>query len=194
MPAFPAGVSAVILAGGKGARLQGADKGLRSVSGKPLIAWVTAALQAQVTNIAICANRNLAQYAQYARVISDAGTPFRGPMAGVLAALKNANSDWVLTVPVDCPRLPSDLVDRLYQAACQASGSVVHDGKQRQPLFALYSRSLEAAAAEALNCDQPVWRFQEESGMIVVDFSDVHEAFVNLNTADDFVAFERGEK
>ena len=60
-------MAAVILAGGQGRRMGGADKGLMDYRGRPLVEWVLAALEPQVAEIVISANRHLERYAAYGR-------------------------------------------------------------------------------------------------------------------------------
>ena len=111
-------VAAVILAGGEGRRMGGADKGLVAYQGRPLIEWALAALAPQVGEIVISANRNLDTYAAYGRrVLPDTMPDFPGPLAGVLAALEAVAAEWLLVVPCDTPHLPPDLALRLLGAA-----------------------------------------------------------------------------
>jgi molybdopterin-guanine dinucleotide biosynthesis protein A len=108
----------VVLAGGLGRRMGGADKGLIEYQGRPLIEWALAALASQVDEIFISANRNLDRYAAYGyRVLPDTLPDFPGPLAGVLAALEAVDTGWLLVVPCDTPHLPADLASRLLQAA-----------------------------------------------------------------------------
>ena len=195
MPAFdPASVTAAVLAGGAGSRLGGHDKGLQLLGNKPLVAHVVEALSGQVASILICINRNDAAYATYGLLVRDAEFGFRGPLAGIAAALQASASAWLLTVPVDCPRPPPDLASRLHSALCtRPEGvAVVHDGTRREPLFALYRRGHAAAAAAALQRDLPVRRWQDEIGAVEVGFADAADRFGNLNTADEFRAWENG--
>lgn len=114
----PARVAAVILAGGQGRRMGGADKGLVDYQGRPLVEWALAALAPQVGEILISANRNLDTYAAYGwRVLPDTLPDFPGPLAGVLAALDAVTADWLLVVPCDTPHVPADLAARLLGAA-----------------------------------------------------------------------------
>jgi molybdopterin-guanine dinucleotide biosynthesis protein A len=188
----PANITAAILAGGQGRRLGGRDKGLELLVGKPLIEHVITALRPQAQNIVICINRNNAQYATFAVICTDGATGFLGPLAGIATALATCDTEWLLTAPVDCPQPPADLARRLHAAAhgARTHVAVAHDGARRQPLFALYQRQLVDTATEALARDLPVWRWQDECGAVEADFSDVPNAFFNLNTAEDFQSWE----
>jgi molybdenum cofactor guanylyltransferase len=188
----PADITAAILAGGAGSRLGARDKGLAILAGRPLIAHVVDALKRQSVDMLICMNRNAEQYAAFATICPDRTPGFRGPLAGIDAALAVCATSWLLTVPVDCPRPPMDLAQRLYGAALAASAriAVAHDGVRRQPLFAIYRRELRDDSSQALGNDLPVWRWQDVSGAVEVGFSDVPQAFLNLNVEDDFKNWE----
>jgi molybdopterin-guanine dinucleotide biosynthesis protein A len=182
----PADITAAILAGGAATRLGGRDKGLELLFGKPLIAHVLDALRGQAGKLLICANRNAAPYSAFAPVCADATAGFLGPLAGITAALETCKTDWLLTVPVDCPRPPAGLSSRLRGYVGDARAAVAH----AEPLFALYRRELAAEAASALARNEPVWRWQQQIGAVEVEFVDANEAFVNLNTPEDFQRWE----
>jgi len=184
-------ITAAILAGGAATRLGGRDKGLEFLAGKPMIAHVVDRLRGQAGNLLICANRNTERYAEFAPVVTDAQTGFRGPLAGIAAALAACKTDWLLTTPVDCPRLPADIASRLHAHVGDERACVAR-GERAEPLFALYRRELAAEAAAALARNEPVWRWQQQIGAVEVDFADANEAFVNLNTAEDFRRWEAG--
>ena len=104
----------------------GQDKGLIPLAGRPLIAWVIAALTPQVGRILISANRNQAAYAAFGHpVIGDEAVGaelagFQGPLAGIAAAMTRMETPWLLTLPCDAPLAPADLAPRL--AAALAHG------------------------------------------------------------------------
>ena len=180
----PSAITAAILAGGAGARLAGRDKGLEVLAGRPLIAHVIEAMRGQTGALLICANRNIERYAGYAPTCTDAVAGFAGPLAGIAAALAACETEWLLTVPVDCPSPARDLASRLRAGVGAARAAVVH-AERSEPLFALYRRGLAAHAAAALARNESVWRWQEEIGAVAIDFAEMH-AFVNLNTTEDF--------
>lgn len=186
-----ANVTGAILAGGAATRLDGLDKGLQALGGRPLVAWVLEVLRTQVDQCLIVANRNLDAYSHYATTITDLVPGFRGPLAGVAAALAACETTWLLTVPVDCPQPPIDLAARLLRAAHESAVDAVaaHDGERRQPLFAIYRRELAQSAARAAEAGQGVWQWQESIGAHALDFADQRQQFRNLNTPEDFVAY-----
>ena len=112
-------ITGLILAGGQARRMGGQDKGLIPLAGRPLIAWVIAALTPQVGRILISANRNQAAYAAFGHpVIGDEAVGaelagFQGPLAGIAAAMTRMETPWLLTLPCDAPLAPADLAPRL---------------------------------------------------------------------------------
>ena len=85
-------ITAVILAGGRGQRMGGQDKGLVTLWGKPLIKHILKTLDGQVGGIVISANRSLEHYREFGHpVIEDGVGENRGPLAGVAAALRVLN-------------------------------------------------------------------------------------------------------
>ncbi|HJU07747.1 MAG TPA: molybdenum cofactor guanylyltransferase MobA [Rhodanobacteraceae bacterium] len=195
----------VILAGGAGTRVGGADKGLLPLRGRPLIAHVLDALQPQCGALLIVANRNFEEYSRFAPAISDEREGHSGPLAGIVAALAYALSrmdaeprEWMMTVPVDCPRPPSDLRERLQSVLTKsgaASCAFAHDETGPQPLFALYrmtqAEPLLASARAALASHASVVQWHREIGACAADFSGRSAAFHNLNTPQDFRDCER---
>ncbi len=81
-------VTGMVLAGGRGSRMGGVDKGLVELRDHLMIEWVVERLAPQVTQVFINANRNNDQYAELGYpIIADATADFRGPLAGIAAAL-----------------------------------------------------------------------------------------------------------
>lgn len=179
------GIGGLILAGGAGRRMGGADKGLLAWRGAPLVAHVASRLRPQVAAVAVSANRNLESYAPFAdRVLVDAVGGFRGPLAGIAAGLADCAHPWLLCVPVDLPMLPRDLAPRLREAAeaADATIAVAHDGVRRQVLCALLRPALAASARDALaRGDGAVHSWQDGHAAREVDFSDQAQAFANFN-------------
>ena len=138
-------ITGVILAGGEGRRLGGVDKGLQQLHGRPLVRWVLEGLAPQVGRVLISANRNLPRYAAFGYpVLPDRIPGFAGPLAGLHAALAQAATPLVASVPCDSPFLPADLVQRLYAAllADEAELAVARAGGRTHRAFCLARRGL----------------------------------------------------
>lgn len=179
-------ITAVILAGGKGRRLGGQDKGLVQYKDKKLIEHVLDRIKPQVNSILINANRNQASYEQYGyTVINDDLSDFQGPLAGFATAMKIVETDYIITLPCDGPMLPKDLVSRLANKLEDNPDSiaVAHDGERLQPVYALipikHIASLEHYMASG---DRKIDLWYAQHNLITVDFSDQKSAFFNINT------------
>ena len=181
-------ICTVILAGGRGRRMQGKDKGLIDWQGKPLIEHVLAHLDS--TSIVILnANRNLDQYKTYDfPVVSDSMDDYQGPLVGILAAMEICTRDYILCLPCDSPRPPENLAGRLMQCMLekQSLAAIAHDGHRTQPLFALLQRSTKPRLAEFLNSgNRKVHDFFNQLDAAVCDFSDQADRFNNFNSPED---------
>jgi molybdopterin-guanine dinucleotide biosynthesis protein A len=179
----------LVLAGGRGQRVGGRDKGLLAWHGVPLIEQALRIAATWGGRVVISANRHQDAYARYGvPVWSDAGAPFRGPLSAIATALAKIGTPWLCTLPVDAPSAPPALAVRLRDAALAASAesAVAHDGERRQPLFAIYARALAEAARRAADGDErAVWRFQRRHGAVEVACAEGPAAFANVNTAAD---------
>ena len=108
------GVTGVVLAGGRGARMGGVDKGLQNFGGMPLALHTLLRLQPQVGAAMINANRNLAAYESFGvPVWPDGLADYAGPLAGFLTGMERCETPCLVTVPCDTPLFPLDLVTRL---------------------------------------------------------------------------------
>jgi molybdenum cofactor guanylyltransferase len=187
-------ITGVVLAGGRATRMGGMDKGLVPVAGRPMVAHVLDALAPQVGALVINANRNHERYAEFGHpVVSDRVGDFAGPLAGMAAALETARTPWVVFAPCDSPRVPGDLVDRLYDALVRDDAEIAasHDGQRLQPVFVLIRREL----ADSLNTyldegERKIDRWFARHRLAQADFSDCPEAFANINDEDELAALE----
>ena len=182
-------VTGGILSGGRGRRMGGLDKGLVLRDGRELVAHMIERLRPQVAGIVISANRNLDRYRAFGTpVYADDNDDFAGPLAGIAGLLQVCTTEFLVTTPCDTPEFPENLVQTLL-ARQQESGAdavVVHDGEQRQFLFALYRRELAAAARDAVvSGERAVWRWQEELNLVEARVDGGAGAFANLNTRAD---------
>ncbi|MCU7943613.1 MAG: molybdenum cofactor guanylyltransferase [Candidatus Thiodiazotropha sp. (ex Cardiolucina cf. quadrata)] len=182
-------VTAVILAGGRGRRMGGEDKGLIELNGRPLVQHVISAIQPQVATILINANRNQERYAAFGYpVIADSLLDYQGPLAGFIAALQAVETEDMLTLPCDGPLVPPDLVERLYEARQSAGAdiAVAHDGDRLQPVYALIPKRLADSLQRYLDRgDRKIDLWYEEHRIAHADFSDIPRTFINVNTLQE---------
>ena len=175
----------LILAGGRGTRLGGADKALLQAGGRSLAEHLIARLKPQGGQMAISANGDPGRYAFLGLPVLADDVVGRGPLGGVLRGLAWARAlgaDTLLSVPGDTPFVPHDLAARLGSAPSWAEGpSGLH------PLVALWPVAcLESLAA---------WLAGHESGRVrafgagifmrPVWFADAPDPFANVNTPAD---------
>lgn len=184
----------VVLAGGRATRMGGMDKGLVPVAGRAMVEHVLDALAPQVGALIINANRNRDAYAAYGHpVVADRVGGFAGPLAGMASALEASRTPFVVFAPCDSPRVPRDLVERLYDALVRDDAEIAaaHDGHRLQPVFALIRREL----ADSLNAcldegGRKIDRWYARHRLAQADFSDTPEAFANINDEDELAALE----
>jgi molybdopterin-guanine dinucleotide biosynthesis protein A len=182
-------ITGLILAGGRGSRMGGVDKGLQNHRGIPLAMHALMRLSPQVGALMVNANRNLGAYeAMGAPVWPDALPDFAGPLAGFLAGLEHCETPWLVTVPCDTPDFPLDLVARLAAAADAAGATIAlatapEDGVQRpQPVFCLMRAELmESLVAFTADGGRKIDRWTAQHGAVQVPFDDAR-AFFNANT------------
>lgn len=146
--------SLLILAGGRGQRMGGRDKGLIDWQGEPLVAHVHRVVRPLSDDLVISCNRNQDAYRAYAdQLVGDADADFPGPLAGVIAGLKVARHAWVVVLACDAPLVDRGLIEDLLRvAAAHDCAAMVRQGGYWQPMFSVLPRRvlpvLEQAWAE----------------------------------------------
>lgn len=186
-------LTGVILAGGRGRRMGGSDKGLQKLCGRPLVAWVIERFAPQVDELLISANRNGERYAALGhRIVPDAIPGFVGPLAGLHAALAVATHPLLASVPCDSPLLPTDLVSRLLRAmlASGAELAVARTGERTQPVCCVCRRDVLPSLNEFL--ERGGRKVEEWHALLRVEevaFDDHGDAFANLNSSAELECF-----
>jgi molybdenum cofactor guanylyltransferase len=175
----------IILAGGRGTRAGGADKGLLPWGDTSRIEAVVAAMEPQVDSLLISCNRNLGRYGLLGLpLVQDQLSEFQGPLAGIAAALESAQGEFAVVVPCDCPDPPPDLALRLLAAleSPELDLSYAHDGKREQYLFtALRWHCLKSLLRYLATGQRSVKGWHRTLKWVEVDFSDRAERFSNIN-------------
>ena len=202
-------ITGLILAGGRGSRMGGVDKGLLLFNGTPLVQHCLTRLQAGsgVGQILINANRNLATYDDLGvPVWPDGLADFAGPLAGFLVGLTHCTTPYLLTVPCDTPIFPLDLAHRLAAALAasqadiaMASALEVDDNGQQQlhpqPVFCLLRKDLRNSLThftQAGGRKVGAWTAQHHTMLVPFDRpGDDPHAFFNANTPTELHQVER---
>ncbi|NOQ87768.1 MAG: molybdenum cofactor guanylyltransferase [Gammaproteobacteria bacterium] len=181
-------ISCIILAGGKGKRVGGVDKGLLEYKNKPLIAHIINTIAPQVDDIIISANRNIERYKNYAKkVISDESAEYLGPLAGIDAALPHCGHDWVLVVACDTPFLPADIIDKFLLKQTDSNLYIAESGNKLQ-LVLLLHKTLHDSIKHSLHEGQlRLMQWVKSQQPETVNFQD-STAFKNFNYNEDFDA------
>lgn len=194
-------ITGLVLAGGRGARMGGVDKGLQRWGGVPLALRALRRLGPQVGELAINVNRHLDDYAAMGvPVWPDDVTGFPGPLAGFLAGIERCRTPWLATVPCDSPWFPEDVVARLAAAfdgdsmlAIAMAATPEGDALVAQPVFCLMRvaglgenlrRFIESGQRKVGQ-----WTAQQRTSR--VRFDDV-EAFANANTSEELQQMQAG--
>lgn len=203
----PGDITGVVLAGGRGSRMGGVDKGLQAFKGHALALHALLRLQMQdggwIGPTLINANRHLAAYEAFGVAVwPDTLPDYAGPLAGFITALLHCDTPWLLTVPCDTPRFPLDLVQRLVQGLIDAKAEIAiaagpeNGGPVRtQPVFALLPVSVLPslqAFTDAGGRKIEAWTQQHRTAIVPFDRpSDDPLAFSNANTLAELHALQR---
>lgn len=191
----------IVLAGGRASRMGGSDKASTLLGGTPLIAHAIRALKPQCAHLIINANGDASRFAAYSLpVIADDVTGFAGPLAGILAGLDAAAARWpeaelAVSVAIDTPFLPADLVARLSAAlraanadiACARTDGVAH------PVIALWPIAIRADLRRALveEDQRKVTRFLSRHKVAYADWpAEPFDPFFNINAPEDLAKAE----
>jgi molybdenum cofactor guanylyltransferase len=204
-------ITAIVLAGGRGSRMGGVDKGLQNFRGMPLVMVALMRLQMQEGGLIelsmVNANRNLSAYESMGvSVWPDASLDeFAGPLAGFLTGLERCESPYLLTVPCDTPLFPLDLAQRLMQALEAQDAEIAvasapetddagHTSTRAQPVFCLAKASLlESLASFMQGGGRKIDKWTAQHRVVHVAFDtpqDDPRAFANANTLAELQALE----
>jgi molybdopterin-guanine dinucleotide biosynthesis protein A len=185
-------ITGLILAGGRGSRMGGVDKGLQNHLGIPLAMHALMRLEPQVGQIMLNANRNLGAYDSFGvPVWPDALPDYPGPLAGFLTGLERCETPYLVTVPCDTPNFPLDMVQRLAIALITQDAEIAMaatrgpDGIQVQPVFCLMqSRLMESLVRFTQSGQRKIDRWTALHRCAEVLFDDA-AAFFNANTPEE---------
>lgn len=202
----PADITGLLLAGGRGSRMGGVDKGLQNFNGESLAMHAVRRLGPQVGQVMINANRSFADYASFGvPVWADSLSEYPGPLAGFLTGLEHCATPFLLTVPCDTPLFPLDLAARLSEALAADDAEIAMVSAPEpegdaapvlrpQPVFCLLRTSLRDSLlrfTEAGGRKVQAWTGQHRTVLVPFDRpGDAPDAFFNANTLAELQALE----
>ncbi|MBY5395568.1 molybdenum cofactor guanylyltransferase MobA [Rhizobium leguminosarum] len=192
-------IAGVVLAGGRSQRM-GRDKAGVMLGAESLLHHVLTRLSQQAPLVAV----NADAAAEGVPVVPDRFRGKAGPMAGIHAAMVYAaglpSITHVVTVSVDCPFFPADLVARLAAAVEHPSQIAIAASEGRShPVFGLWPVTLAADLEAWIATDEKrrVRDFLLRHDVTEVAFplhptrASLLDPFFNINTPDDLVEAER---
>jgi molybdopterin-guanine dinucleotide biosynthesis protein A len=186
----------LVLAGGQARRMGGGDKARITIGGVTILQRVLACLKPQCSHLIINANGDPLRFTDTNfPVVADSVPDFAGPLAGILAGLDwtaaNApQTEWLLSVPGDCPFLPKDLAARLHDAreAANVPLACARSGEWRHPVVGLWPVRLRDDLRHAL-VDEHLHKIElwtARHGIALADWPDTPvDPFFNVNTPED---------
>jgi molybdopterin-guanine dinucleotide biosynthesis protein A len=186
----------LVLAGGLARRMGGGDKALIKIGNETILERTLARLTPQVSGIVLNANGDPSRFASFGLpIVADSVPDFAGPLAGILAgldwvAVNKPNTEWVASVPGDCPFLPRDLVVKLHEACERESKPLAcaHSGDWRHPVVGLWQVGLREDLRHAITIEDlrkiEVWTARH--GVALADWpTEPVDPFFNVNTPED---------
>lgn len=180
--------SILLLAGGRGQRMGGQDKGLVQWLGEPLIAHLQRKARPLTDDLIISCNRNRERYAPLAdQLVEDDEGDFPGPLAGIRAGLKAARHGHLLVLPCDVPRIDDALLQSMRETANlnpEKPLMLRHDDHW-EPLLCVIPVALSAAFEEAWNAgERSPGRVMRALGATALQCPDNDPRLANLNTPE----------
>ena len=191
-------VLVVILAGGKSRRMLGKDKSLATINKKKLLDICFKRISQQSEMIIINTNnRSLINFDKKKTFVKDHLSGFLGPLSGVLTGMKWAEknypvANWILTVPVDSPFFPDDLLKKFRKNLNDELVVTAKSGDRTHPVFSMWHlsliKSLELSIKQGnLKIDEFTKNFKTK----VVNFPIIdYDPFYNINNLEDLCVAE----
>lgn len=189
-------IAGCVLAGGQSRRM-GEDKALLILAGRPLIARAMERLRPQVSALILNVHEAANDLEAYGLpVVADPPGDHHGPLAGILASLRwaeTAGIPWIATAAVDTPFFPKDLVQKLAAAAQDKTMAVAGSGGRLHPVFGLWNGrlagDLERRIAEGLRSVHD-WVALHDAGIAQWP-AEPYDPFFNINRPEDVARAEQ---
>ncbi len=178
--------TAVIVAGGKSRRF-GSNKSFHEIGGRPMIR-IVADILLTIFDEVIVAGGDKSRLDQFGLNVFSDRVPNRGVLGGIHNGLIHTEEDSIFFCGCDMPLLNTDVIRAVLQnvGAEDALVPVVDD--KRQPLHAVYSRSILPNVERLLCCEgyflPDLWqyvkvKFLDEAAFAKID--NYHLSFISFN-------------
>ena len=172
-------VTAIILSGGRGERMNGQDKGLVKYQNSTLAETTICILKPQVRDIIISCNRNLEDYKRFGFLIaSDQSNKlhcekYPGPIAGILSAIELVQTQYIQLCPCDTPNIPDNLVDLLMDQLTVQQRIAFQDSSNHNTVFrnqADHNNKAQNITDEEINAPDGSFTQEKAPPLIAVPF------------------------
>ena len=184
--ASPEAITAIVLCGGRGSRLDGQDKPLLALDEKRLLDWICERLEPQVNEIVISCSRNVGIYESLHYPLAIDKELNLGPLAGLTEAFAHVETEWAFTTPGDTPFIAEDIVSRLRMDAETRGVAVPTVNGVRQNLCLLIdSEHRDQLTDFHQRGGNAVKYWLDEIGVQATDLSSIEDSFLNINTHED---------
>lgn len=183
----------VVLAGGRGRRLDGA-KATARLAGRALASYPVQAMRDAGLRTLVVAKPDSALPDLDCRILREPSLP-RHPLCGILAALRESEGRALVVCACDMPFVAPSLLGWL--GALDAPLAVVDDGDRLHPLLGRYDPALLGALREQLERQAPLREAIAALGARIVGarelerFGDPQRMCLNVNTPADLERAER---
>ena len=182
----------LVLAGGQSRRM-GRDKAYLEFEGDTLIERTIQRFQPQVDVLGLSTGPNRERLSEITLPRIFDLEPSEAPICGILAGLAWARASGgmnarLITVPIDCPHIPFDLVRKL---TLRTEDIVFASSKGRHhPVVGCWpARSLEVLLDAFHRGERKIDRLAEQVGWSSVEWpTDPQDPFYNVNTPEEFTA------
>ena len=183
-------IAGAILAGGQSRRM-GEDKARLMLGGVPLLSRCIERFTPQVAALIINVHDDAGNLANHGLpVVTDEAGAQQGPLAGILASLRWAETNgigFIATAAVDTPFFPPDLVDRLEHAARNKDMAAASSGGRLHPVFGLWrsglADDLERRMGDGLRSLHH-WVATQDAGIAEWP-AEPYDPFFNINSPED---------
>ncbi len=143
-------LSAYILCGGKSSRM-GEEKGLVEFRGKSFVQWILEAVYPLAPN-PVLVTKNPAYQSFQLEMIPDL-IEDKGPVGGIFTALRHAETESVLVLSCDIPKITTEVLIHLAEKSRQEPRKItfLSDGKNDYPLIGIYPKSHLTSFGESIS-------------------------------------------